>query len=179
MAIAQEEKLHGVAILRLLEEISTNFPEARFSISTGVSRSSYVLKGRLLKEQRHLLFSTKQTAIEFSTGLFVKTSTKRISPWRFNFTKDQQDEIANLQSNHKQVFLVFVNGDDGIACISFERFKQILDHNHDEQEWVSVSRKPRETYRLKGNDGQLESPLPANSFPKVISEYFENLLLNA
>lgn len=178
MAIGQEEKLHGVVVLRLLEEISELFPEARFSLHTGLSRSSYVLKGRLLKEKRHLLVSKTKTAVEFSTGLFVKTSTKRMSPWRYNFTRDQQNEIAELERNHKQIFMVFVNGDDGIACMSFERFRQILDAHHEEQEWVSISRKPRATYRVKGNDGVLANPLPSNSFPKVISEYFETLISN-
>lgn len=178
MAIGQEEKLHGVAILRLLEEISEVFPEARFALETGHGRSSYVLKGRLLREKRHLLVSKTAKAIEFSTGLFVKTSTKRMSPWRYNFTRDQQDEIAELEKNHKQIFVVFVNGDDGIACLNFEKFRQILDARHEDQEWVSISRKPRETYRIKGNDGVLATPLPSNSFPKVISEYFDTLMSN-
>ena len=41
MSIGQEEKLHGVALLRLLEEISSEFPEARFGIGRGLGRSSY------------------------------------------------------------------------------------------------------------------------------------------
>lgn len=176
MAIGQEEKLHGVAILRLFEELSEQFPEARFSLTTGESRSSYVLRGRLLKEKRHLLLGSKQKITEFSTGIFLKTSMKRVSPWSYNFTLEHQDEVQSLKNKHGQVFLVFVNGDDGIACIDFLRSKQILDEHHEEQEWVRVSRKPRQAYRLSGNDGDLDSPLPRNSFPKVITEYFEQLL---
>ena len=178
MSIGSEEKLHGVVFLRLLEEISTEFPEARFSMLTGISRSSYVLQGRLLKEKRHLLVSTKQTAVEFSTGLFIKTSTKRASPWSYNFVREHQDEIQQLYERHGQVFLVFVNGDDGIACLNFQQFKKVLDEHHDEQEWVRVSRKPKQNYRITGNDGQLGNPLPRNSFPKVITEFFNELLLN-
>ena len=179
MTIGQEEKLHGVAILRLLEEISVSFPDARFSLSTGESRSSYVLKGRLLREKRHLFLGSKQTVVEFSAGLFLKTSMKRASPWTYNFTLEHQDEVRALKNKYHQVFLIFVNGDDGIACLDFDRFKQLLDDHHEEQEWVRVSRKPRQAYRLTGNDGELDSTLPSNSFPKVVTNFFEELILNA
>jgi hypothetical protein len=178
MVIGQEEKQHGVAILRLLEEISGQFSEARFGLLTGSGRSSYAIQGRLIKQKRHLLISSRKVAVEFSTGLFIKTSVKRLSPWRYSFTKDHQDEILKLKKKYGQVFLIFVNGDDGIACISFEKLKEVLDDNHEESEWVSVSRKPRETYRISGTDGKMEKTLPKNSFPKVISEYFDDLLTN-
>lgn len=176
MSIGLKEKLHGVAVLRLLEEVSVEFPEARFSLHTGISLSSYVLKGRLLKEKRHLLLGSKQTAIEFSTGLFIKFSTKRASPWSYNFIREHQDEVQALYDEHGQVFLIFVNGDDGIACVNYEQLKDVLDDHYEEQEWVRVSRKPKENYRISGNDGKLEKPLPRNSFPKVITEFFEELL---
>jgi hypothetical protein len=176
MTIGQEEKLHGVAILRLFEEVSQSFPAARFSLLNGESRSSYVLKGRLLKEKRHLLLGSKQTVTEFSAGLFVKTSMKRASPWGYNFTLEHQDEIKKLKEKHGEVFLIFVNGDDGIACLDYMRSKQLLDEHHEEQEWVRVSRKPRQAYRLSGNDGDMDSTLPANSFPKLITNFFDELL---
>ena len=179
MSIGQEEKLHGVAMLRLLEEISLSFPKARFSLGHGKSRSSYVIKGRLLTEKRHMLVSSKQVPIEFTAGLFVKTSMKRVSPWSYNFHIEHQDEIREMKRQYGEVFLVFVNGDDGIAGINFEQLKQILDHDHEEQEWVRVSRKLRETYRISGNDGKLDSALPKNSYPKIISTYFESLIKNA
>lgn len=179
MKLSTEEKLHGAAVLRLLEEISAEFPEARFSLHTGDSRSSYVFKGRLLQEKRHLLLGAKQTAVEFATGLFIKTSNKRASPWSYNFTKPHQDEVQALYEEHGQVFIIFVNGDDGIACVDFEQFKQVLDDHFEDQEWVRVSRKLRQTYRISGNDGKMERPLPGNSFPKVISGYFEVLITDA
>jgi hypothetical protein len=176
MAIGLEEKLHGVAVLRLFQELSEEFPEARFSLTTGESRSSYVLKGRLLREKRHLLLGSKQKVTEFSTGLFLKTSMKRVSPWSYNFTSEHQDEIKSLKDKYGQVFLIFVNGDDGIACIDFIKTKQLLDEHHEKQEWVRISRKPRQAYRLSGNDGDMQGALPRNSFPKVITEYFELLI---
>jgi hypothetical protein len=178
MAIGQEEKLHGVAILRLLEEISKRFPDARFGLLTGESRSSYILKGRLLKEKKHLLGS-KQKVVEFAAGIFLKTSMKRASPWGYSFTRENQDEVQSLKNKYGQVFLIFVNGDDGIACIDFNSSKQVLDENHEENEWLRISRKPRQAYRITGNDGAMNSTLSINSFPRVISHYFEKLIINA
>jgi hypothetical protein len=179
MSLKQEEKFHGVTILRLLEEISLKFPEARFALGHCKSRSSYVIKGRLLKEKRHMLVRSTQVAVEFSAGLFVKTSMKRVSPWAYTFQKEHQDEILELKKECGEVFVVFVNGDDGIAGITFDQLKQILDYNHEQQEWVRISRKLRETYRISGNDGKLDKPLPKNSFPKIVSEYFERLIKDA
>ena len=64
----------------------------------------------------------------------------------------------------------------GIACLNFEQLKEILDDNHEEQEWVAISQKLNESYRVSGNDGKLERPLAANSFPQVIVDHFESLL---
>ena len=70
-----------------------------------------------------------------------------------------------------QVFLVFVNGDDGIACLNFQQFKKVLDEHHDEQEWVRVSRKPKQNYRITAWTAHSQ-----DSFPKVITEFFNELL---
>jgi hypothetical protein len=168
MTITQEERHHGVVILRLMEEISDEMPSARFSVRTGKSRSSYSIKGRVL--------DVEGVPLEFAIGLFIKSSNKRLSPWRYSFNKSHQDELLELKMTHGEAFVVFVNGDDGIACVDFDTFKQVLDEKHEEQEWVRVSRKPRQTYRVAGNDGKLDRPLPRNSFPFVISEYFKSLI---
>ena len=165
MSIGQEEKLHGVAILRLLEEISEQFPEARFAIGHGKSRSSYVIKGRLLRERRHMIQAWQDVAVEFTAGMFLKVSNKGAHHGPITF-REHQDEVFELKKNYGQVFLVFVNGDDGIARVDFDRFKQVLDEHHEDQEWVR-HRKPRETYRISGNDGKMENPLPKNSFLRL------------
>ena len=100
----------------------------------GISQSSYVLKGRLLREKRHLLLGIKQTPVEFSAGLFIKTSAKRKSPWRYNFKKEHQDEVRELFNSHGEVFNIFVNEMSGIACLNFEQLKEILEDNHEEQD---------------------------------------------
>ena len=80
-----------------------------------------------------------------------------------------------LYVDHGQIFLIFVNGDDGIACVNYEQLKEILDEHYEEQEWVRVSRKPKQNYRISGNDGKLESRFQ-ETLPKVITEFFDELL---
>ena len=64
----------------------------------------------------------------------------------------------------------------GSRALITSNFKDVLDEHYEEQEWVRVSRKPKQSYRISGNDGKLEKPLPRNSFPKVITQFFEELL---
>lgn len=166
MSISSEEQSHGVVALRLWEALGLEAPELRFSLSTGKSRSAYILSAL----QPKLLSSGKAR----SAGMFIKVSNKRASPWRYSFIKDHQDEIRDMKVEHGEVFTVFVAGTDGIACVNYQSLKQILDEEHEEQEWVSLSRKLRQNYRLSGNDGKFDSALPKNSFPSTIVGYFKS-----
>jgi hypothetical protein len=168
MSISNTEKYYGVVILRLVESLGESVPDTNFSLKTGQSRSSFIVNGISPK--------TLGKGVKSSVGLFIKISNSRRSPWRYSFYKEHQDEIEQLKAEHGQVFIAFVAGDDGIACISYEQLKAILDENHEELEWVSVSRKIRENYRIKGNDGTLERPLPRNSYPVNIVDHFKKTL---
>jgi hypothetical protein len=165
MSINQEEKLHAVALVRLLEGLSQVFPHSRFGLIREEGRSSYALSGYLDFRQRLL----PQVAF----GVFIKVSHKRKGPWSYSFRSTHQDQLAYLKEVYQQAFIVLVNGDDGIACVDFSGFKEVLDQYHEEQEWVRVSRKPNQGYRLSGNDGRLDKPLPKKAFPYVIVEYLK------
>ncbi|MDA9345919.1 hypothetical protein N9R01_00890 [Porticoccaceae bacterium] len=166
MSISNAEKYYGAVILRVLEKLGEVIPRASFSITKGDSQSSFAVHGL----DASLLGKGKKSSI----GLFIKLSYKRRSPWRYNFDETHQNEIEKLKKQYGQVFIAFVAEDDGIACINFNQLKLILDHNHEEQEWVSVSRKLRQNYRVKGNDGSLDRPLPRNSFPDNVVTYFDD-----
>ena len=168
MSINESEKYYGVVVLRLLERLGEKIPKTNFSLTTGKSNSSFVVNG--ISPQ---ILGKGSTS---SVGLFIKISNKRRSPWRYNFDKSHQDEIAELKKKHGEVFIALVAGDDGIACINYAQLKSILDEYHEEQEWVSVTRKLRQNYRIKGHDGSLEKPLPRNSFPDNIVKHFKSSL---
>jgi|TARA_B110001469_G_scaffold20487_1_gene21278 hypothetical protein len=168
MTINTQEKMHGAAILRLIEALSKELPNANFALKTGVSQSAYYIEGIVPK--------TLGKGRRAGAGLFIKVSNKRLSPWRYSFHQDHQDEILKLKSTHGETFIALIAGDDGIAGFDFNLFKEVLDDLHEEQEWVSVTRKPRENYRIKGNNGTLKKPLPRNSFPSILVDYFKREL---
>lgn len=103
-----------------------------------------------------------------SVGLYIKHSTKRMTPWRFSFQQKHQNEIQEMKDKFDEVFLVLVCGDDGVVTLSFKELKKILDEQHDEVEWIAVSRRPREKYTVSGSDGKLKYKIGENEFPSKI-----------
>lgn len=166
MTIIPEKKVHGAAIASIFEALGGELPELRFSLKRGVGRSSYVIDG--------LNPINGSTA---SSGIYIKVSNKRRSPWSYSYTLEHQKEVADLATKFCEVFSIFGAGDDGFACLDYRELKEILDENFKEVEWVRVSRKHRENYRVSGNDGAREQPLARNSFPGKIVEYFQTTLI--
>lgn len=168
MSINVETQLHGAAILVLFEELGNQLKGVNFSLKTGESRNCYIVEAI----RPAMLGKGKRIAC----GLYIKTSQKRRGPWKYNYHRQHQDEIEELNKKHGGVFSIFVNGVDGFSCIDFQGLKLLLDHHHEEQEWISISRKPRHGYRISGNDGELDKPLSKNNFPNLIIEYFRELM---
>lgn len=119
------------------------------------------------------LYPTKTNSsyvINEKIWIYIKYSEKRMSPWRYSFLKEHQDEILDMKNNLKEVFIIFVCNDDWIVCLSFSEFKQILDNKHDEIEWVAISRKKCEKYNVFWHDWELNHKIWDSEFPKKILE---------
>lgn len=99
-------------------------------------------------------------------GIYIKYSSKRMTPWRFTFTKEHQDEIEVLKKSFNRVFLILVCNDDGIVCLSYSELKKILDSHHDPIEWISATRHKREMYGVKGSNGTLDFKIGKSDFPE-------------
>ena len=149
MTINTQEKLHGAAILRLIGALSKELPSANFSLKKGISQSAYLIEGIVPKT----LGKGRRT----SAGLFIKVSNQRLSPWSYSFHRDHQDEISQVKLTYGEVFVALIAGNDGIVGFDYDLLKEVLDDDHEEQEWVSVTRKPKEYYRVKGNNGILNN----------------------
>ena len=67
--------------------------------------------------------------------------------------------------------MAFVNKDDGVACLSHELLKQVLDDNHEEVEWVSVRSRLRSQYSISGKDGKLDKKISRTDFPRSVGLY--------
>jgi hypothetical protein len=89
-------------------------------------------------------------------GVFVKHSTKRISPWRFTFTLDQVSDLLDLESKFFDSFVVFVCGDDGLVTLDVGSLHQIVTFDDAEKAWVAIERKPRSQYGVWGNRAELQ-----------------------
>ena len=106
--------------------------------------------------------------INDTVGVYIKYSSKRMSPWRFSFQKEHQEEILEMKNKFGEVYTILVCNDDGIVCLSFDELKEVLDAKHDLVEWISVARSPREKYEVKGHDGRLRLKIGNSDFPEKI-----------
>jgi len=108
-------------------------------------------------------------------GLYIKHSSKRMSPWNFSFLKSHQDELLEMTATLKEVFLILVCGEDGVVTLGFNDIKKILNEVHGNIEWISASRPPRKEYTVKGSDGSLGRKVGKNDFPKKIIEAIKRM----
>jgi hypothetical protein len=143
--IKEFEFFHGLVFARIIH--GTHQPVS-IKLFPSTSNSSYVINDKI--------------------GIFVKYSSKRMTPWRFTFQKEHQEEIQLMKKELKEVFLLLVCNDDGIVCISYEELKQILDDQHDLIEWISATRHKREMYAIKGSNGKLGFKIGSNDFPEKL-----------
>jgi hypothetical protein len=89
-------------------------------------------------------------------GIYVKHSSKRMSPWRFSFSIEQAADLLDLEQNYPDTFVVFVCGSDGLVTLSCLDLHSIVSFQESENAWVSIARPPRNQYELAGNKGALE-----------------------
>jgi hypothetical protein len=93
-------------------------------------------------------------------GLYVKHSSKRMSPWRFTFTIEQAADLLDLEARFPNSFLVFVCEADGLVTLPFSMLHEIVNFQDSDNAWVSISRPPRAQYSVAGNREELEKKVP-------------------
>ena len=161
--IYKYEPSHGPVLHRLIAALEQLSDE--YTIQRGMGKYSYLVKSAQYDSSR----------VDKSIGLFIKYSNKKLSPWRYTIYKAEQEELEILQELCSTVFLIIVNGFDGIACLTFKDLKEILDENYGDSEWISVKRRLHTEYRIAGSDGRLEKKIATNSFPKIVINKLQEL----
>ncbi len=106
--------------------------------------------------------------INDTIGIYIKHSRGRLTPWRFTFSKEHQEEVELMKKSLKNVFLIFVCNDDGIVCLEYSELKQILDDQYDSIEWISATRHKGEMYSVKGSNGKLGFKIGPSDFPEKL-----------
>lgn len=112
--------------------------------------------------------SNSSYMVDDSIGIFIKHSSKRLSPWSFTFTKEQKNELLEMCQLLNNCFLVFICHEDGIACVSFEESQSLIDYSNDRDQWICARRRRREEYSLDGSKGQLNHKIADNEYPEKI-----------
>jgi hypothetical protein len=90
-------------------------------------------------------------------GLYVKHSTKRMSPWRFTFTIEQAADLLDLEAKFPESFVVLVCETDGLVSLDMISLHRIVSFQESENGWVRVERPPRTQYDVAGNRGELDN----------------------
>lgn len=143
--IKEFEFFHGVVFTRLLHGTQCQVSIKAFNPT---SNASYVVDDTL--------------------GIYIKYSSKRMTPWRFTFSPEHKTEIELLRASMPKVFIVLVCNDDGVVCLSYDELKRILNDQQEGFQWISATRHKREMYSIEGSDGRLEFKVGKNDFPKKL-----------
>ena len=77
------------------------------------------------------------------------------------------NEIVLIQRN---VFVLLIAGNDGVVLLTYDNLKKLLDEQFEETEWLSVSRKYNQYYRVDGHDSKKKINIPKKAFPDIIVE---------
>lgn len=125
--IGEKEIYHGVALARLVQDAGQAISIASWA---SVSRSAYVLND--------------------SIALYLKYSTKRLSPWSFEFSSDHAHEIRDLSSLFRSLWLVLICGPVGVAAIEWDKASQVVSSRSDDSFSLGVNWRPNHKYRVSG-----------------------------
>jgi hypothetical protein len=104
-------------------------------------------------------------AVNGKIGVFIKHSSKRMSPWSFTFSLDHVSDLLDLEGALFDSFVVFVCGDDGIVTLSAAQLHQIFSFEESEHAWVRIERRPRSQYGVTGNRAELPNKVPTGTAP--------------
>lgn len=90
-------------------------------------------------------------------GVFVKHSSKRLSPWSFTFLTEHLADLSDLATGFPSSCVAFTCGKDGLVMLPIVQFRQLVDFNsiESEQNWIRIVRKPRSMYAVSGKAGDI------------------------
>lgn len=128
---------------------------------------------RLVQDHRiHAIQSYKANhcyLVNSKSCIYLKHSTKRLSPWHFTFLPEHLSEIVEIHNNTKALFVVLICNDDGICCLNYQEVAQlIMVGNMGQTKWIRISRSTREKYTVSGTDGKLAYKIGNSDFPQKV-----------
>lgn len=139
-----------------------------FEFYHGAALARLVRSGRrvtivLLKEN-----SKASYVVNDHCGLYLKHSSSRMNPWSFTFHRDHQHEIDAMHHLIGYVVVGLICNDDGVVGLNYTEFRTVLDTNHEVVGGISVSRKPRGMYTVRGRDAKMQYRIGEGDFAKKV-----------
>jgi hypothetical protein len=94
--------------------------------------------------------------INQKVGIYIKHSSKRLTPWNYTFTEEHLSELAYLSGKYKQLFAVFVCGPDGLACLPYAKLIEIGTKTDTGQLSIGIARSRNQMYEIYGATRSLD-----------------------
>ena len=101
--------------------------------------------------------------IEGKIPLYLKTSTKRKGPWAFNFYRSHKENQEELYQKYGECFTCLICGQDGVVGLHMSELNQITNALISKQNCISVHRKLKNMYSVKGRNGELRNRISRRS----------------
>ncbi|MGG1531477.1 MULTISPECIES: hypothetical protein [Brevibacillus] len=107
-----------------------------------------------------------------NTGLYIKHASEdedHDNKWKFWFTPIHQEQVqAMFDRFGERAYIVLVCGNDWVCVINYHDYKNCIDENFEENEWLEVTRPEGGGYRVRGKLGLLGRVVPKGDFPRVL-----------
>ena len=134
---------HGVVLSRIVQNRSACFKKYRGN------NSAYIINNQI--------------------GVYIKYSSKRMSPWSFSFSKVHINEIKDMKNKLEKIFVTLICDDNGICCLDYNEFCTTISiENKYFPKWIKASRLKGEKYSVSGSDGKLKYKIGNSDFPQKI-----------
>ena len=92
-------------------------------------------------------------------AIHIKHSKKRLTPWQFTFSRDNVEELVELDHKYERLFVCLVCDNDGIVVLSPDEFLKITGPSNSEAYGIRIDRTRNTMYTAFGNDGKLDYKL--------------------
>lgn len=107
--------------------------------------------------------------IDDQISVYIKYSSKRMSPWSFSFSKIHIHEIRDMKNKIEKIFIILICDNNGICCLNYNEFCTVISiENRDFPKWIKASRLKGEKYSVSGSDGKLKYKVGNSDFPGKI-----------
>ncbi|MDI9348766.1 MAG: hypothetical protein QM537_02040 [Candidatus Symbiobacter sp.] len=102
--------------------------------------------------------------------LYIKYSTKRLSPWMFTYSEDNFRNFINFSFVYKRSFAVFVCNNDGICVIKKNELLELFSGEVNSSKTITISTGRNKSYTVRGTDGELPNKASrTNGLEQILS----------